>query len=107
MHRKPLLIIPDYLYFIIISPLLKDSSGGIVEFDTQTLKEIRRWLVEANSITFSHTKDSILFLNTKGLHCIDLLETNPSPKRMIKNHNEKEIWYALSLSPDGQQLLDS
>lgn len=84
-------------------PSLKDSLGGIVEYDLATFAELRRWRVRATDITLNVAQDTLFFLNgntdgIKGVDFIDLAEG--VMKNLIINPNETDIWYSLAQSPD-------
>ncbi len=88
-------------------PSLEDSTGGVVEYDIETLKELRRWNVRARNISLSITKDTIFCISQQpkgssmskgsGITAIDL--TTGSQSVIINNPNRFEIWYGLSVSP--------
>lgn len=84
-------------------PSLKDSAGnqvpgGIVEYDVNSLTELRRWRVRAGSLQFSRASDSLWFLNTDGAWMIPLTQNNSQPRRMI-DRPATEQWYGLGIHP--------
>lgn len=75
-----------------------DTIGGIVEYDINTLKELRRWHIDALAITFSRTKDSLYFIADNNVYTLALKEYS-EPALFIENNKKNEIWYSLSISP--------
>lgn len=75
-----------------------DSIGGIVEYDLNTFDELRRWEIDALSITFSATRDSLFFVSDNDIYFIDL-KSNKVPEVFIKNPKPSEIWYDIAISP--------
>jgi DNA-binding beta-propeller fold protein YncE len=75
-----------------------DSVGGIVEYDLNTFKKTRRWVIDALSIEFSPTQDSLFFISNNNIFSLDLSTSDP-PALMIENPKPAEIWYALAVSP--------
>lgn len=75
-------------------PSLKDSLGGIVEFDVDSLKEIRRWKLKVYYITINSKANSIYYLNDYGIGKIEL--TNGSiNNNFIKKQSSNEVWYSI------------
>jgi len=75
-------------------PSLKDSLGGIVEFDVNTLKEIRRWKIRVYYFTLDKSLNIIYYLNDYGVGYIDL-KNGFLERNFIKNSNPNEIWYSI------------
>lgn len=82
-------------------PSLKDSLGGIVEFDLSTLIETARIRTNVRSMTLSSTSDSLLFISDSTVSFINL-NGNFEKKVLIKNPNPSDIWYSLALSSQGK-----
>ena len=74
-------------------PSLKDSLGGIVEFDLNSLNELRRWKMDATSITLSATGDTLFFFKDSTISLLKLNDAAPSSQTLIVNPNNNEYWY--------------
>lgn len=90
-------------------PSLKDSLGGIIEYDASNFTELRHWRLRATDITLSASQDTLFFLNgntegISGINFIDLNENSAVSKEYIANPNPSQIWYALEQSPDKSSL---
>ncbi len=90
-------------------PSLRDSAGGIVEYDATTGAEKRRWRLRATDITLSGREDTLFFLggNTDeitGVYVIALQNADAKPELVIKNTASGQIWYSLTQSPDMSQI---
>lgn len=81
-------------------PSMKDSVGGIVEYDLNTLKETNRIRLQANALNFSLSQDTLLFVSKYGISIIDLNNGKFTAEDYIKNPNQSEKWYSLTVSPD-------
>ncbi|MGA2296491.1 MAG: hypothetical protein ABSG15_02980 [FCB group bacterium] len=79
-------------------PSLKDSTGGIVEFDADNFTELRRWKLNAKSISLSQTGDSLFFLSDSGASLLNLNIINSQPQLLIRNIINNEYWYSLAVS---------
>ncbi len=75
-----------------------DSVGGIVEYNLNTLSETRRWEIDAMSIEFTSTKDTLIFIANNDIYLLDITSDQP-PLLLIANPKPAEIWYALAVSP--------
>ena len=75
-----------------------DSVGGIIEYDLNTLEETRRWEIDALSINFSSTNDSLVFIADNNVYSLDI-SSDSQPQLLIINPKPSEIWYALAISP--------
>ena len=85
-------------------PSLKDSLGGIAEFDLNTFNELRRWKLDASSITLSTTGDTLFFFKDNSISLLKLNGVNPQPQPFIENPDKNETWYSLSYSAYGNTL---
>ena len=85
-------------------PSLTDSTGGIAEFDLNTLDETRRWKFKASSITLSSTGDSLFFFKDSTVSLLKLNDANPQPQLLFKNPSSSDMWYSLSYSPYNNSL---
>lgn len=76
----------------------RDSLGGIVEIDIQTLRETKRWAYKVSkNFTLSSTGDSLLLLNSQGL---SILETVANRKpHIVAASKPNENWYGVHVSP--------
>lgn len=85
-------------------PSLTDSTGGIAEFDLNTLIETRRWKFKASSITLSSTGDSLFFFKDSTVSMLKLNDINPLPQELFKNPSGSDVWYSLSYSAFNNSL---
>lgn len=80
-------------------PSLKDSLGGIVEYDALSFKQTRQWRLRAAKLCLDNSSAALYFINGNtehpgGVRVLNLNENNPEPKILIDN-NTKDIWYSL------------
>ncbi len=80
-------------------PSRKDTTGGIVEYDLNTLKETRRLICEAKSFCFSLTMDTAFFIGKNGIEVLDLKAVQLHSELYIPNPNLEEKWYSMAVSP--------
>ncbi|TAL70243.1 MAG: hypothetical protein EPN82_03155 [Bacteroidetes bacterium] len=85
-------------------PSLTDSTGGIAEFDLNTLDETRRWKFRASAITLSSTGDSLFFFKDSTVSMLKLNDANPQSQELFKNPASSETWYSLSYSAYNNSL---
>ncbi len=85
-------------------PSKEDSLGGIVEYDASSHTELRRWHLDAKAMQLSVTGDTLFFFHDNDLAMLDLRQQSPTPKKLIDNPNNNEIWYSLGVDPDGRHL---
>ncbi|MBS1537562.1 MAG: hypothetical protein JST20_07430 [Bacteroidetes bacterium] len=75
-----------------------DSLGGIIEYDANTLSEIKRWnLKVSKNFGLSFSGDSLLFLNNDGLYVLNT-QDNQLPKLVAKSE-VNEHWYNVTVCP--------
>ncbi|MFC2131196.1 YncE family protein [Bacteroidota bacterium] len=79
-------------------PKYKDSVGGIVEYDLETLTEKRRWRDRAGNFTISPDEEYLYYVCDEGIKRIYLLDENAKPELVISN-NTDDFWYSISISP--------
>lgn len=77
-------------------PGYQDSIGGIVEYDAESLAELRRWEITAKSCALSASGDSLFFIADNQVYLLELARDGAEPRPLIKNPNKREMWYALS-----------
>lgn len=90
-------------------PMLRDSVGGIVEFDATTLQELRRWRVRnPSALALTPRGDTLLCLGTIGtatgvvriLLSSSLSSSPPAqPEMLIGNTTHNSFWYGLGYNP--------
>jgi YVTN family beta-propeller protein len=86
-------------------PSLKDSLGGIAEFDAQTFAELRRWRLKSpSSLAFSPSGDSLLFLSDAAVRVIALREARPQPREIVSNAEQSATWYGFRVHPVSGEL---
>lgn len=89
-------------------PSLRDSLGGIVEFDTETLQELRRWqLRNPSSLALTARGDSLFVLaggvqfganvTSNDVWFIPLTMPNATPRLFIANPDKRAMWYGLAV----------
>ncbi len=84
-------------------PSLKDSVGGIVEFDINTLERKREWRGFARSLFWASSENAIYFLSNELVDKINL--SNRKLDTVITNPKPEEIWYSLSVDEYNHYLL--
>lgn len=97
-------------------PSLKDSaSGGILEYDAENMKVLRNWKTTAYDLCLNENCDTIFYLNSslgassdgntsKGVNYIALNEEKPQVQQFIENTKDNEIWTALSLNKQRNEI---
>lgn len=84
------------VFYHLPSKLEFDSLGGIVEYDLNTLREIRRWRVNARSLCITESGDSLVYVNSDGVYILNLSKKE-TPRLLVDNNNKIENWYAIAL----------
>ena len=79
-------------------PSLKDSLGGIVQYDLNSLNEINRWFLHPKCMKLSVTEDSLLFFNSNSVYYIELKKSQQI-NLLIQNPNINNLWYSYAISP--------
>ena len=82
-------------------PSLKDSLGGISEFDLNTMSLTRQWRTRATDLCLSHTGDTLFFINgntdgVKGIAMINLPNSSAQPSLLINNPEIKKYTVCLN-----------
>jgi DNA-binding beta-propeller fold protein YncE len=88
-------------------PSLRDSLGGIVEFDTERLQELRRWrLRNPSAVALTAHGDSLFVLaggvqiganvSSNDVWFIPLKTPNAAPRLMVSNPDKRAMWYGLA-----------
>lgn len=86
-------------------PMLRDSLGGIVEFDAATLQELRRWRMKSpSSLNFSSTGDTLFYLGDSGVEMLALRVSDAKPTVAIRRTEMNEFWYGLAVHPRSSAL---
>lgn len=83
---------------------LKDSLGGVIEYDPKTMKETRHTKIEGRSLTVSEDGYALYLNGELGVNRINLEDPTFKPELIIKNPKGKglvpegseEHWYSLS-----------
>jgi hypothetical protein len=85
----------------------KDSSGGIIEYDLNTLNQTRQWKTHPRSIKCIENGDYLYFINQhqdgkssvwSGISSINLITGELI--NIIEKTNKDDIWYSLSIKND-------
>lgn len=87
---------------------LKDSLGGVTEYDPKTMKETRHTRLEARSLTLGEYEDAIYLNSETGVSRINLKDPTFKPELIVKNPKGKglvpqgteEHWYSLAQFDD-------
>ncbi|MBM2815495.1 MAG: beta-propeller repeat-containing protein [Ignavibacteria bacterium] len=82
----------------------KKDSGGIVEYDGETLMELRRWHLNSTHIKLNSTSDILYYIGWNGIYSINLNEISPKPLLLIPNNKSDEFWYTFSITPDDSRI---
>jgi hypothetical protein len=88
-------------------PSRKDSSGGIIEYDLNTLTQTRQWSTHPRNITLNEKGDYLYFINQhqdgkssvlSGISAINLITGELT--NIIEKPNKADIWYSLNIKND-------
>lgn len=83
-------------------PSLEDSLGGIVEYDAETLRELRRVRLSGRAMNLTQTGDTLIYVNDSGAYMIDLYPKVMTPVKIVSNPTPSEHWYSATVSPDNR-----
>lgn len=87
----------------------------IIEYDANSLQELRRWITEVYDICLDGNGDNLYYLNSSlglsgtennsaGINLIALNEANAQPKQIIANTKNLEIWTSLAINEYKNEL---
>ncbi len=76
-------------------PKHMDSLGGIVEYDINTLEELRHLRVKRDNLQIAMGQ-KLWFINDEGLNVLE----NGVPRLKIRRETEDEFWYSLNIIED-------
>lgn len=86
-------------------PSKPDSLGGIVEYDTSTLQELRRWRMKSPfALALSSSGDSLFYLGAAGVEVLALRQQVPKPFVAIPKTESNALWYGLAVNPRTSEL---
>lgn len=79
----------------------KDSIGGIIEYDSQTLLKEREWKIASQSYAFKSSPDgnTLYALTPRGVEAVSLIQDNSQPNVIVQKNKQTDIWYALGINP--------
>lgn len=77
-------------------PSKKDSIGGLIEYDINTMKETRRWQFKINDFCFDINGNFCYALDTEGVIKINLNSPKAHTERIINNPKISDIWYSIA-----------
>jgi DNA-binding beta-propeller fold protein YncE len=83
----------------------RDSVGGIVEYDAESLQELRRWRMKSpSSPAFSMSGDTLFFLGENGVELLALKQQAPQPTLAVRKTETNALWYGLAVHPRTSEL---
>ncbi|MCS6808422.1 MAG: hypothetical protein RML40_07335, partial [Bacteroidota bacterium] len=86
-------------------PSQRDSLGGIVELDAESLQELRRWRMKSPfALTLSITGDTLFYLSNNAVYCLALQEPHTQPMLAVQNEEPHAMWYGLAVHPESSEL---
>jgi hypothetical protein len=80
------------------------ETGGIIEYDLQTLQQTRKWTLNASQLCIDNYGQKLYFVSDYGISYLDLNNTSAQPVNFIKKTNSLEKWYSITLSPDNSEI---
>lgn len=84
-------------------PSLKDSIGGIVEFDLNTLERKREWRNSARSLFWAKNEKSLYFISNDLIKKIEY--NSEKLDTVLVNTKPTEIWYSLAVDEYNSLLM--
>ena len=85
-------------------PRYQDSLGGIVEYDLDSLVEIRRWYLSSYCAEINENGSKLYYLSDDGLNAIELNEISLNPKLIIEKNNSTDVWYSIKLNEKNDEI---
>ncbi len=97
-------------------PSLYDSkTGGIVEYNAENMKVLRKWETMIYDLCLNKSCDTLFYINSAlgstadknksaGINYIALNDTDAMPKQFIKNNKDNEMWTAITLNQDRNEI---
>lgn len=104
------------LYVLYWGLYSEESPAGIIEYDLNTLQELRRWTTEAYEFCLNSSCDTLFYLNSSastdninenndfGVNYIPLNTNNAAPVKYIKNPKQNEIWTGIALNETRNEI---
>lgn len=85
---------------------LADSTGGVVELDPTTLKELRRWEIRgAHDLSLDEQRGIGYVIGSDGVMRIDFTLPNAQPTLFVPASAwPKSTFYSLGVAPDGESI---
>lgn len=83
----------------------RDSLGGIVEYDAETLQELRRWRMKSPlAPSFSATGDTLFYVGQSGVELLALRAQDAKPTLAVRKTDANAAWYGLGVHPRTSEL---
>lgn len=77
-------------------PSKKDSIGGLIEYDINSMKEVRNWRFKINDFCLDINENICYAIDSDGILKIDLNSLQAQPGRFITNPKISDIWYSIA-----------
>ncbi|MCX7735138.1 MAG: hypothetical protein N2319_00355 [Candidatus Kapabacteria bacterium] len=77
-------------------PSKKDSIGGLIEYDIETMKEVRRWRFKINDFCLDLDNNTCYAIDSEGVIKINLNLNQTQSERIITNPKISDIWYCVA-----------
>lgn len=78
-------------------PSKKDSVGGLIEYDIDLMKEVRRWNFRITDFCLDINSNICYVLDDKGVQKINLNLEKAQSERIIINPKISDIWYSIAI----------
>lgn len=85
-------------------PSKKDSIGGLIEYDIDSMKEIRRWRFKINDFCLDLDNNICYAIDNEGVIKINLNLSQTQAERIITNLKISDIWYSVAYYDYNQTL---
>lgn len=85
-------------------PSKKDSIGGLIEYDINSMKEVRRWRFKITDFCLDPNDNICYALDFDGVLKINLNAEISLPERIIINKKQSDIWYSIAYYDYGRTI---